>query len=884
MISIDKPFILSCNGMKKIRHDYRYPLFSRYRVKGHQSLLAFLLLAATTFAAKATVEISPPPSWVEDSSVIKKSAVTPQSASTGYYYLFLNFQENVAGRQRFRHSAVKLLTSEGVQEMSDVSISFDPSYQTLAFHSLALLRNGVRIEKLHRNEIRIVQREENMDRYLYDGRVTAIVNLTDVRVGDVIDFSYSLTGENPINRGRYATKVYLQYTVPIERLIYRVTVPADRILRFTKRNGAADPEKQAAGATVSYRWNLQKLPALLYDINTPDWYDPFPAVAISEYGSWGEVVRRFTPLFSLPAPMRDRIQRRLKEIVKANAADSVIEQSIRFVQDHIRYLGFENGIGAHVPTAPLTVLDQRFGDCKAKSFLLCEILKANGIPAYPVLVNTDDNVSLSEDLPSPTLFNHCIVVLFHRNRRYWIDPTISCQGGDLDHRPTPNYRYGLVLKEGSDGIDSICGNLDNRTRVTETFTLRAVGGAADLFVSTKYFGASADRMRSVFNNTDVESLKKDYVNFYSRAYPGVRAAAAIAVLDKRDKTDEFTVEERYTVDSVWKTVDAKKKTISMELYPLSLDQYVTVKKTPRRTMPYHVYFPLDYEHRTVVHVPEQWSIDDDTVCIHDSAFNYTKSIRYRDSTLTIVHTYATFKDHIAPARVDDFIGKHKEIEDNLPYTLTYTPGVAATATRYKVSLPAIVFVYLILGICIFAAVRIYQYGESGRAPPDVEPRPIGGWLCLVGLGILLSPLRCLYDIWQSPQFFNRSFWSALFVLSGTVRNFLLGILSAGELVYNCALLVYLILIIILFFKRRTIFPIAAISLYLLVLVVQACDLAVVAALKIKPITAAEGAQYGREIFQAVVAAAIWVPYLFLSKRVKETFVVRAPKQRVRTGS
>jgi hypothetical protein len=840
-------------------------------------IIIMIIMIGHAFASGSNIRIAPRPDWVRDTSIADSMSINNKSISTGYYYVLLSIQENLQEKQLFRHHTIKFLTSEGVQEMSDLSISYDPSYQTLIFHSLKIIRNGHSINKLNFRDIKVIQREENMDRYLYDGRLTAIANLTDIRVGDIIDYSYSVCGDNPIFGGIY-NKIYLQYAIPIELFIHRLLVPEDRKLRLKYKNGAAQPMSSNKNGMVTYTWSKRKLQPLIYDINTPSWYDPYPSVSISEYDSWEQIVSKFTPLYSISPKTRSILKHRLKDVVYGPTADSVIIQSLRFVQDHIRYLGFENGLNSHRPTEPLTLLNRRFGDCKAKAFLLCEILKAHQIEAFPVLVNTYDSHSMNDDLPSPDLFNHCTVQFMLNGKTHYVDPTISCQGGNLTHLYYPDYRSGLVLKEGSASINSLPYNNYYEIKSCETFNLDKVGGSAELKVLTTYTGGAADRIRSDLFSTSRESLEKEYVNYYSKLYPKIKAVDSIKVTDLRDDLNEFIVEEHYQIDSIWQKSDTVNDIISADFYPLSMDSYVSDKKSPKRTMPYSVNFPVCFEQRTIVNLPEEWTIKNDSVTIRSASFTYNYSKRYSNRCVTITHKYKTYQDYVLESETDVFISKHNDIMNKLPFTLTYSKGIAASSSTFKFSWAAAIFSILLISLLGFIAIRLYFNYDIRSANPDSEAQVIGGWLILIGIGLVLSPFKLLFDLYHTPAFLNNAIWGNLFDFNNSSKNMLLGIVMIFELVYNCAQLVFLALLIFLFFKRRTIFPPFTIAFYVITLIFLIADSWVVSILNLTELNMADKKAAFKDIMRGILSVAIWVPYLLRSKRVKQTFVIRAPKK------
>jgi hypothetical protein len=87
-----------------------------------------------------------------------------------------------------------------------------------------------------------------------------------------------------------------------------------------------------------------------------------------------------------------------------------IQAIARFVQDHVRYVAIELGIGGFQPHVADEVLKRRYGDCKDHTALLVAMLKVIGIRSHYVLVNTRRGVV--EDGPDPEmLFNHVIAAI-----------------------------------------------------------------------------------------------------------------------------------------------------------------------------------------------------------------------------------------------------------------------------------------------------------------------------------------------------------------------------------------------------------------------------------------------------------------------------------------
>lgn len=159
---------------------------------------------------------------------------------------------------------------------------------------------------------------------------------------------------------------------------------------------------------------------------------------------------------------------------------------------------------------------------------------------------------------------------------------------------------------------------------------------------------------------------------------------------------------------------------------------------------------------------------------------------------------------------------------------------------------------------------------------DVQgaPRGLGGWLVLVGLGVVFAPFRILLTVYQDYY---------VPIASGTFRDFLdpsSEVYRAGVLEFlifegaaNAAMLLLTLLLVFGFFRTKTWFPRIYIFVILASVVVLFADS--LGAMWLFPeVDSSEvfDKVTVREIGRSVVSACIWIPYMLVSKRVKNTFV------------
>lgn len=96
-----------------------------------------------------------------------------------------------------------------------------------------------------------------------------------------------------------------------------------------------------------------------------------------------------------------------------------------WVQDHIKYIAFEEGDGGFVPRQPSFVLHKRFGDCKDMASLIYSLAKAVNIQTYLTWIGSRDLPYKYTEFPSQFCDNHMITTYKHEGKNYFLDATNS---------------------------------------------------------------------------------------------------------------------------------------------------------------------------------------------------------------------------------------------------------------------------------------------------------------------------------------------------------------------------------------------------------------------------------------------------------------------------
>lgn len=150
-----------------------------------------------------------------------------------------------------------------------------------------------------------------------------------------------------------------------------------------------------------------------------------------------------------------------------------------------------------------------------------------------------------------------------------------------------------------------------------------------------------------------------------------------------------------------------------------------------------------------------------------------------------------------------------------------------------------------------------------------SPKGIGGWLILPAIGIVLSIPMLAYTVFSGiSSIFLSGLWPHL--IDPTSDYYLEGAiwLLPCELIGNVLFFLGYCYIAYLFFSKHFSFPKYYISFQLFYVVFLFVDLlAVFFVIHVQP-----DSDDIKELLKAIIASAIWIPYMLKSVRVKNTFI------------
>jgi hypothetical protein len=661
-----------------------------------------LLLQATIVSAKPSFVVKPPPSWIRTDlpDFTHQSSVGSATGSSRVLLDETQIRVSDKAAERYYHYGRSIETTAGLEDLSQLKFYFEPSYQQLSIHFIRIHRGNVTIDALKPSEVKTIQQEEELDEQLYNGTFAALVFLSDLRVGDIVEYAYTISGENPVLGGRFADTVYLCNNEPTERLNVRLLWPSTRQINLRNHNTELQPVVRTIGEETEYLWERANVPAVQAEDSTPGWVELFPAVDVSEFKSWEEVVQWAIPLFKVdganPPDLTAKIEKWRSEL---QTPEQRLIAALRFVQDEVRYLGIEIGRYSHQPNPPAKVFARRFGDCKDKSLLLSSILNSLGIEAAPALANTKAGQSLDQWQPSPFAFNHAIVQAKIGSRSYWLDATITAQRGSLDKYYDPPYARALVLREGSKALEVIPRPAAN-SAATEVHDIYKISDFApsSYFVTTTYRGADADEMRYRISSQSPAEFGKWNLNYYSHSIPSIRPDGLPLVKDD-EASDTIVVTEKYTIDNVW--TNGKHYFVADRIY-----NELGKPAVSQRLLPLAIPFPRSITQTTEIELPGSYDVELGSETISDGIIHFSYRLDREGDKVRLECAFSTSDDHVTPAQLRQHVEAIDRIRNVVGFELQQgTANHASPSCRVALVVTTIVIVVGLIALFIFLGLR-----------------------------------------------------------------------------------------------------------------------------------------------------------------------------------
>lgn len=639
------------------------------------------------------------PDWV-----MQAAATTGEWGNAKAVYLLEDtlITVDANGHADFRYrGVVKILRPEGRQYASPVAL-FSKDEKLESFHVWSIGPDGHRYAMKDNEYVEVGADESGMG-ILYDDERAKVASPPGADPGGIVAWEVRSQYPSYLTEGDWE----FQNDVPTARSIFELDLPQgwhEEAVWF--RHAETAPVQTAPN---QYRWELDNLKGM--DLTgvplAPAWMalagrmtvhysaNPLP---VGDDALWAKIGNWYEGLAAPESEGGADIVNEARSIAGNGDFMSKVEQVADFMQQQIRYVGIEIGIGNLQPHPAEEVFKNRYGDCKDKATLLISMLDAVGIRATWVAVDSRRGVIAPE---APSIIGNHVIVAIEIPRGYenpLLQAVVTAKTGKryLIFDPTnqwvpvgqiPDYEqggYGLLVA----GTDSQAIQLPvlnpalEVTNRTASFQLSSSGTLTG-DVSVQRTGALAWGLRyalSLDSQKDQrqsieQSLQQDLPSFTL----GTESVQNISALRKpldlqyqitapmyaRSAGGLLLVRPRVIGSDSWNNLLDKPRR-----YPISFDGVETMKDT------FNVKIPAGY---TVDDVPDPVTVDVGFASYHSKVTTEGDVLHYQRE-LVLKQVTLPAADYSKLLKLNAAIATDENSEAVLKKAAAGTPSGAAPAT------------------------------------------------------------------------------------------------------------------------------------------------------------------------------------------------------------
>ncbi len=311
----------------------------------------------------------------------------------------------------------------------------------------------------------------------------------------------------------------------IEKAIFEVEAPVDLLFRYKLFNCSYQPQITKTGDKELYHWELKNLTAYKSEKKAGASENYVPQVVLApnkfqledyegDMTSWKNFGEWLNKLYTKTNELKEDRKQFYRGLVKNAATDKEKAKILySYLQNNMRYVSIQLGIGGWRPFPAGFVDDKKYGDCKALSNYLKSALDAVGVPSNLVIIYRDYEANKLDEKFPVNDFNHAILCIPQSKDSIWLECTSNyLPFAELDET-TLNRKALMVCSNGGVLVNTPMSNYKNNTVNFYTeINVNEEGGAA-VNVVYKSSGEERSNLLNGFHDLKDDDKRKGFIRY-----------------------------------------------------------------------------------------------------------------------------------------------------------------------------------------------------------------------------------------------------------------------------------------------------------------------------------------------------------------------------------
>lgn len=382
------------------------------------------------------------------------------------------------------HQITTILNAEGAQHLQQ-SLWFDKFNRIDDIEVSMFNSNGSEIQKYKKKDFSIQSYYDGISLATDDKIMHLLLSAPEYPC--TVDVKYSTSVSAYIDLpNRYMNNS----ASSVEQFRYTVKVPEALGIRYRSLNMDLSPVISDNGKLKVYTWETKNIAVNKIDAGGFEGGSYLPQIEVSprvfeydgykgEFKNWSDFGKWCYGLYNEKTPFSPQRVAEIKaltnEITDVNGKVKVL---YKYLEKNMRYVSIQFGIGGYKPFPTSYVDEKKYGDCKALTNYMRNLLAVVGINSYPALINAGYNKApVSSEFPQ-NVFNHVILCVPLIKDSIWLECTSNNAEAGFLGSFTENKNALLLTEKGGVIVPTPKSNYnDNVFTTVNDIYLNEEGGA-----------------------------------------------------------------------------------------------------------------------------------------------------------------------------------------------------------------------------------------------------------------------------------------------------------------------------------------------------------------------------------------------------------------------
>jgi hypothetical protein len=307
--------------------------------------------------------------------------------------------------------AYKILRPNGRQH-GNVGVPFDSQTKINSLRGWCIPAQGKDYEVKEKDAVEGAASPEFV--LISDAKVK-MLQIPAPEVGNIVGYEYE-TEERPV----FLQNIWeFQQHDPVRESRYSLQLPQGWEFKASWLNHAEVKPTQTG--SNSWQWVVTDVKEIRHEALMPPLDGVAGQMVLSFFTSekmalnsnvdWNTMGKWYSSLIGDRVDASPEVKQHVASLTTSKSTQLEKMQAIAaFVQENIRYVAINLGIGGYQPHPAPEVFAHRYGDCKDKATLVRSMLREIGVDSYFVVINAERG-AVTRDMPAHNSFNHVITAI-----------------------------------------------------------------------------------------------------------------------------------------------------------------------------------------------------------------------------------------------------------------------------------------------------------------------------------------------------------------------------------------------------------------------------------------------------------------------------------------